>query len=174
MDPQERFFAKVKVNEKTNCWEWTASRTCTGYSRFHLEKKWRAAHRVSYEWFIGEIPADKEIDHLCRVRHCVNPEHLEAVSHRANTLRGETIPAKHVAKTHCPQGHIYDKANTYIDPKGRRNCRICSREKTNHWHINNKEKRQESRRNYWQDNKDWINAKRRIKYNRKVEQTNGN
>jgi hypothetical protein len=66
------------------------------------------------------------IDHLCRVRHCVNPDHLEAVTCRENLLRGETLQAANVAKTECPQGHPYDEENTYVYPNGRRDCRTCN------------------------------------------------
>jgi len=68
-----------------------------------------------------------EIDHLCRVRCCVNPDHLEAVTHRENILRGNTFAAVNAAKTHCPKGHEYTPENTRIHTGGRRQCIACSR-----------------------------------------------
>lgn len=84
-----------------------------------------AAHRVSYLWGKGEIPTGLDLDHLCRNRACVNPDHLEAVSRSVNLLRGKTIPAKHASKTHCPQNHEYSTENTYIGANGSRQCRTC-------------------------------------------------
>ena len=86
------------------------------------------AHRFAYETFVGPIPEGLTIDHLCRIRHCVNPEHLEAVTDRVNILRGEGISAQHARATHCPQGHPYDLINTYVAPDGDRDCRDCRRQ----------------------------------------------
>jgi len=90
----------------------------------------RQAHRVLYEWTVGPVPAGLELDHLCRVRRCVRPSHLEPVSRRENLLRGVTIPAAHVAKTHCPAGHPYVGANLELRPRGYRVCRTCHRERS--------------------------------------------
>ena len=79
------------------------------------------AHRAAYELFVGPIPSGYEIDHLCRVRDCVNPDHLEAVTRRENLLRGDTFAATHAAKTECPRGHPYDT----ITAQGARRCSIC-------------------------------------------------
>jgi len=83
------------------------------------------AHRFSYEYFVGPIPHNKEIDHICRVRHCVNPAHLRTVSHRENVLLGESFGAIHTSRTHCPTGHPYDKENTHYRPNGDRQCKAC-------------------------------------------------
>ncbi len=85
------------------------------------------AHRWAFEQFKGPIADGLQIDHLCRVRHCVNPDHLEAVSQRANILRGEATSAQRARQTHCKRGHRFDLANTYIRPAGHRNCRACRR-----------------------------------------------
>ena len=92
-----------------------------GYSRLYRAGKTVYAHRLSYEIYKGPIPEGFTIDHLCRVRNCVNPEHLEAVCQRTNVLRGEGASARNAAKTHCPKGHPYD----YITAQGSRWCSIC-------------------------------------------------
>lgn len=132
--PYERFMEKFKVNKKTGCWIWTGSHGGLGYAVLFLykikgtNKSVRIyAHRFSYMIFVGDIPPDKEIDHICRVRDCVNPAHLRLVSHRENMLLGETIAAINASKTHCAKGHPYDKKNTRITKDGSRMCKTCFR-----------------------------------------------
>lgn len=117
-----------KIDKSGGCWTWTASLKPDGYGWFRLDGKVRLAHRVAYEAFIGPIPSGLELDHLCRNRRCVRPDHLEAVTHRENLLRGETITAAQVSRTHCPRGHGYDPENTYIGKNGSRSCRTCHRD----------------------------------------------
>ena len=126
---EERFWSKV---DKTgDCWLWTAGKSDQGYGTFHIGSRTAAsrrpvgAHRVAYQLLVGPIPEGFHIDHLCRVRHCVNPAHLEPVTCRVNLLRGETIPADNAAKTHCVHGHPFNAVNTYVTPDGRRQCRTC-------------------------------------------------
>jgi len=88
----------------------------------------RGAHIVSYEHYRWLVPLGLELDHLCRVRRCVNPEHLEEVTHQTNVLRGEGVAAINAAKTHCPQGHPYDEKNTLVW-MGERLCKACRRER---------------------------------------------
>ncbi len=121
---EQRFWSKV--NKTETCWLWMASSDHKGYGQFRLDGKNRKAHRVAYELLIGPIPDGLQIDHLCRVRHCVNPAHLEAVTCQENIRRGQT-GAWGRATTHCPLGHPYDEANTYTW-HGMRNCRTCNRE----------------------------------------------
>lgn len=126
-DEVQRFMDKVDTSG--DCWPWTAATDRQGYSRFNIRRGKRNvmvyAHRYSYEHFVGPIPDGLQIDHLCRVRACVNPSHLEAVTGRINVLRGGTITARNAAKTHCPQGHEYTPENTYTS-RGWRECRPCS------------------------------------------------
>jgi hypothetical protein len=83
------------------------------------------AHRVLYRLVNGPIPIGAEIDHLCRNRSCVNPDHLEAVSHRENLMRSPIAPAAiNARKTHCKYGHEFTQTNTYVS-SGRRRCRLC-------------------------------------------------
>jgi HNH endonuclease len=128
---KERFLGKIEITAD-DCWNWTAGCFPTGYGKFRVGRTGTSlAHRWSYLFFIGPIPEGKEIDHLCRNRKCVNPTHLEPVSRRENTLRGEapnTNRARALGRTHCPAGHPYDSENTYYHPAGYRACRACNRE----------------------------------------------
>ena len=127
---EERFWEKVDTS--SDCWLWGASKYKAGYGCFTIKKggKWvnYRAHRFAYELLVGVIPSDKELDHLCRSRACVNPKHLEVVTHRVNCQRGDggaKVAEINKAKTHCTRGHPYNEANTYINGKGARMCRIC-------------------------------------------------
>lgn len=122
----ERFWNKVVLNPETECWEWQASRNGNGYGTFRVGASSRAAHRFAYEVLIGHVPDSLELDHFrCQVRHCVNPAHLEAVTHLENVQRGRA--GQHLkTRTHCPQGHAYSPANTRVK-NGARSCRECGR-----------------------------------------------
>lgn len=119
----ERFWAKV--DKSSRCWIWTGARSSTGYGNVWHGGRYRPAHRVAFELLIGPIPDGLHLDHLCRVRACVNPAHLEPVTCKENVRRGE----QGVLKTHCPAGHPYDEANTRIVKGGYRQCRTCDRER---------------------------------------------
>jgi hypothetical protein len=125
----QRFIDKVNLSD--NCWLWTASTNNFGYGRYKVNGKMIFSHRYSYEHFKGDIPKGLTIDHLCRVRNCVNPAHLEAVTHQENCKRGN-VGKNQSDKTHCPQGHEYTAENTYIAQNSRK-CRECqySRNKAN-------------------------------------------
>ena len=118
----ERFLAKINKTD-AGCWEWTASITPKGYGQFYFDGGMRQAHRVAYTLLRGPIPVGLQIDHLCRNRKCVNPDHLEPVTPKVNTARGITNDWQR-EKTHCPQGHAYDEQNTY-KWRGQRSCRTC-------------------------------------------------
>ena len=121
---QDRFWGKVDKNGPTGCWLWTASITRSGYGHFRIGSKLHPAHRVAYELSIGQIPEGLQLDHLCRVRRCVNPKHLEPVTNQENCLRGDNAQRR---KTHCPKGHPYDVKNTIHKKDNRRICRTCTR-----------------------------------------------
>lgn len=123
--PEERFWSRVQKSYW--CWQWTGAgvRTKNGYGRIMVNGRLIGAHQYSYELLVGPIPKGLTIDHLCRNRGCVNPEHLEPVTHRINILRGDSISAKHAKKTHCIHGHPFDSVNTYYRLTGGRTCKTC-------------------------------------------------
>lgn len=130
-----RLFSKIIVNPITRCWEWQGARNLGGYANTTYRQRLITAHRVMFAWLVSPLPAHPiarglpVLDHLCRVRHCVNPAHLELVSIGTNVLRGQTIPAHHAEKEVCPQGHLYTAENTYVGPTdGARQCRTCRRD----------------------------------------------
>ncbi len=126
----ERFLLKIDV-QATECWDWSGTLYPGGYGMMWAGGKLVRAHRFAYEYFTGcLIPEHLEIDHLCRNRRCVNPSHLEAVTHQENCRRGEAglkFGLLQRAKTHCPQGHPYDDANIRTRKNGKRECKICYR-----------------------------------------------
>jgi hypothetical protein len=113
-----------KVDRSPDCWQWTAGRDLDGYGVFHVAGHARGAHRVAYELMVGAIPSGLQIDHLCRNRGCVNPDHLEPVTPRENQRRADVALGIRSAATHCPRGHEYSPENTYM-AKTKRNCRAC-------------------------------------------------
>ena len=121
---EDRFWSKVDKTE--TCWLWALPVTGR-YARFKLSGSDRQAHRVAYEWANGPVPDGLEIDHLCRVRHCVRPSHLEAVTHTENLRRGNGWSGRNVRKTHCPQEHPYSPGNTYTLKHGGRRCKTCAK-----------------------------------------------
>ena len=116
--------------ELGECWVWTAALNASGYGTFGVARRGVLAHRWSYTAFVGPIPGGLLIDHLCRNRACVNPGHMEPATRAENNHRSLTGRRGHEqrSRTHCPQGHPYDEANTYPRPDGGRNCRACGRE----------------------------------------------
>lgn len=127
LSAHDRFDAKVHPEPTSGCWLWVGAADVKGYGRLRIGGDWALAHRLSHERFRGPIPDGCEIDHLCRTPSCVNPDHLEAVPSRVNTLRGTGPTAVNARKTHCIHGHQLSGDNLTITG-GRRSCRACNRE----------------------------------------------
>lgn len=123
-DTEARFWVKVHRGAPEECWPWLASGNGKGYGQFYLHGKSVLAHRFAYELVVGPIPVGLHLDHLCRMRRCVNPAHLEPVTNRENILRGVGATARNATKMHCPQGHEYTPENTRVY-RDRRNCVTC-------------------------------------------------
>lgn len=117
-----RLMDKVEILP-SGCWKWTAYINADrGYGRFDLDRKKIPAHHASYILLVGEIPDGMELDHLCRNRWCVNPEHLEPVTHPENMRR--------TRKAHCRKGHLFTPENTRDDSAGRRRCKTCEKDRS--------------------------------------------
>lgn len=116
---------------ESGCWQWTGRTDRYGYGRIQSFGQALQAYLVAYEAWRGPVPDGLELDHLCRVRICVNPDHLEAVTKTVNTMRGESSPAVNARKDACIHGHPFDDANTYYATRKsgrvRRQCRTCQR-----------------------------------------------
>lgn len=108
------------------CWIWQRALSSGGYGRMHLGSRTLQAHRVFYERVHGPIPDGLQLDHLCRNRACINPEHLEPVTPSENGKRGLRGQLR-TPPTHCKAGHPYTPANTRVTPKGALKCRACHR-----------------------------------------------
>lgn len=171
MDAPERVVARALArldgaSDPASCWIWTGARFGSGYGhiawcedgqQFH-----RTVHRVVYAALVGPIPEGLELDHLCHSpqdcrpaaahlcphRPCANPAHLEPVTRRTNLLRGSTVTAARAAVTVCPNGHLYDAENTYVDRLGRRICRECTRANNRAYYWRNRDKRREYNRHW--------------------------
>lgn len=130
-----------------DCWLYAGYKSDLGYGQLWHKGKRYIVHRLSYETFVGPIPDGLVIDHLCRVRHCFNPSHLEPVTARENTLRGEGVLVNK-RKTHCPRGHEYTLENTSINSRGWRICKACEvvrhsmyyKENSHKWKVYNSNK----------------------------------
>ena len=126
----DRFWAKVDKGGEGGCWLWTGYVQKNGYGKFTVGRdKCYSAHRLSWILTHGE-EAPSELDHLCRVRHCVNPDHLQPTTRRGNNLRAwetATNRARHFNETHCHKGHVLTEDNLYWW-NGHRYCRVCRAE----------------------------------------------
>ena len=128
--PYQRFWDSVCVTD--SCWLWVGFLR-DGYGSMLLDGKRSGVHRISYQWLVGPIPDGLQLDHLCRVRNCVNPEHLEPVTQRVNILRGRGAAVGNLEKTECPRGHAYAGENLRVYSGGGRECAACGRARNKAW-----------------------------------------
>lgn len=126
----------AKIKKTSSCWEWQGAKHPLGYGNMRVGKKTQWAHRVVYENLVGPIEEGMSLDHLCRNPSCVNPEHLEPVTHKENVLRGVGPTAINAAKTHCKRGHEFTKTNTRITVANGRLCRACDKAYKFKWQKN--------------------------------------
>lgn len=112
---------EADMGYETPCWVWDLTPNDSGYGTLNGT----SAHRVAYGLWRGSI--ENQLDHLCEVRACVNPWHLEDVTASENVRRARA------RRTHCPKGHLQDEATIYINPRGERSCRTCNRERSRDW-----------------------------------------
>lgn len=132
MSMEEKLLNNSVRDTKTGCLRWTGGHVPRGYGLVWDSgaRKSRAVHRVAHEVWVGPIPESHDVDHVadrgCRYRDCIEPTHLEAVTHRENLLRGETVSGVNARKTHCSNNHEFTEENTMIQ-HGKRRCRECRR-----------------------------------------------
>jgi hypothetical protein len=119
-----RILSKFLIGD--DCWPWMAGKNSKGYGYVYFDGTMVRAHILIYEVLKGKIPGNLELDHTCRNRSCVNPDHVELVTTKVNILRGVSPAAANARKTVCAQGHRLDEKNAYRRPDGGRNCRRCA------------------------------------------------
>lgn len=124
---EERLDSKIYRDGPNGCWLWQGTMVPTGYGQFAPTKTTRTpAHRAVWKWLVGPIPDGLELDHLCRNKRCVNPEHLEPVTRLENIRR--SVPYRdHLRPTHCKWGHERTPENLYTTTQGGKACRECAR-----------------------------------------------
>lgn len=134
---EHRFWNRVSLPDDDGCMVWSGALQSKGYGQIKINKKMVFVHRYSYGLNVGPIPDGLVIDHLCRNRACVRPDHLEAVTGRENVMRGEGLAPSKAAQTSCANGHEFTEANTYRW-KTERGCRECRKENTRRYRLKGK------------------------------------
>ena len=137
-----RLSKKIEIVTESGCWIWIGALSKNGYGNVHTRPRNVVAHRAVYQAMRGAIPEGLDLDHLCRVRCCVNPAHLEPVNRTTNLERGGVLSRlraraiKMHTQTHCKRGHEMTPENSYTYPDGKhRQCRACMREHQRTWRM---------------------------------------
>lgn len=145
----QKFIDKIQFNELDKCWLWTGCVEAgfnNGYGKFGIDGKCKAAHKIAYESVYGVVESGLVLDHVlargCTNRHCVNPNHLEVVTHRINILRGQGASAKNAVKTECPNGHPLVEGNI-VPGVPFRLCAKCTKTRNDKYSIENREYKNE-------------------------------
>lgn len=167
MEKLKRLLARV-VPVSSGCWIWQGPICRLGYGKVWFDGKNTSAHRVMYVLAKGPIPAGFDIDHLCKVRSCCNPAHLEAVTHQENIRRGDTGIVNR-SKTHCPQGHPYSGENLHIRPGGGRRCKECNCIQARAYYHKHKKERAAYARAYNKSHRKELAAYAQARYRKRKE-----
>jgi hypothetical protein len=127
-----RLWSKVEVGD---CWRWTGSTQGAGYGQFWYTDRLYTAHRLIRQQLVRDVIPTLDLDHLCRNRLCVNPDHLEPVTFLENLRRGESPMAKNARKVECVHGHPLTPGNVYPLRRGGKECRTCRLEYSKRQHL---------------------------------------
>lgn len=145
---RERITSRMTVEDRgyaSPCWVSNRATHSNGYTKIgYMGRTW-LTHRFAYTVFVGDVPEGMQLDHLCKVRACCNPDHLEPVTCRENLLRGDTVTARQAAQTHCKRGHPLSGDNLYRRPDrdNGRDCKTC-RHKATRASIERRKQRKEA------------------------------
>jgi len=155
----------TRIQKTESCWIWINKPNSGGYGIIYYKGSWHPAHRIIYMLLRGPIPEGLELDHLCKNRRCVNPDHLEPVTSRVNQRRGNGFAGINANKIFCKHGHLLLGDNLVKAPSrvraGHRNCRACTLADCRNYRETHKEKRKEQWRNWYAINKDARNAQKK-------------
>jgi hypothetical protein len=127
LDRESYFWAKVEKKGHLGCWVWTGAINPKGYGTFNTGETTTTAHRYAYELLVGPVPEEMQLDHICRVRACVRPTHLEVVTQSENVMRGKSFAVTNAQKVYCDHGHALTPDNSY-GYKSRRQCIQCAQD----------------------------------------------